>query len=184
MKQSLLLLTLVAAPVMAAEKFPAQGIAVNYPGDAGIGRDAAVIFAEDFEEPSLEEMWKRWETVTDKPGMSFSGDVPAGSASKRSLVMERTRGSGEHLYRRLKNARGGWGYDRVFARYYVKFDPSARVSAGTILRRPGHGAERELCLGLHLHREAGRTSNQSVVRQHRGRDELHRTDSGEVASVQ
>jgi hypothetical protein len=37
--------------------------------------------------------------------------------------MERTHGAGAQLYRRLKNARGGWGYDRLFARCYVKFDP-------------------------------------------------------------
>jgi hypothetical protein len=109
--------------LIAAQTFPTEGIAAKYAGDAGIERDPAVIFAENFEEPSLDEMWKRWETVTDRPGMTFSNDVPRGSAGKKSLVMERTRGSGEHLYRRLRNSRGGFGYDRVFARYYVKFDP-------------------------------------------------------------
>jgi hypothetical protein len=37
--------------------------------------------------------------------------------------MERTRGAGPQLYRRLKNPSGGWGWDQVFARYYVRFDP-------------------------------------------------------------
>ena len=37
--------------------------------------------------------------------------------------MERRAGSGAQLFRRLKNGSGGWGYDKVFARYYVKFDP-------------------------------------------------------------
>lgn len=106
-----------------AATLPSEGIASRYRGDQGIEHDGAVVFAENFDEPSLEEMWRRWETVTDKPGMSFSDDVPAGSAGKHSLVMERTRGSGVHLFRRLKNSRGGFGYDRVFARYYVKFDP-------------------------------------------------------------
>ena len=103
--------------------FPKDGLASRHPGDVGIDRDPKVIFVEDFEEPSPEALWKRWETVTDKPGMSFSTDVPPGSAGQHSLIMERERGSGVHLYRRLKNKEGGWGYDLVFARYYVKFDP-------------------------------------------------------------
>jgi hypothetical protein len=54
--------------------------------------------------------------------MTFTGDVPAVSAGRQSLLMDRTQGAGAALYRRLKNANGGFGYDRVFARYYVKFD--------------------------------------------------------------
>ena len=107
------------ASAFAAERLPAKGLAAKYPGDAGIERDPAVVFAENFDEPALDALWKRWETVTDKPGMSFSTDVPAGSAGKQSLIMERTRGSGVHLYRRLKDADGGFGYDRGFSRYYV-----------------------------------------------------------------
>jgi hypothetical protein len=111
----------VGAP---ADPFPKEGLAARYPGDVGIERDAKVIFVENFEEESLEALWKRWDTVGDKPGMTFSTDVPAGSAGKHSLIMERDKGGpGAQLYGRLKNASGGWGYDRVFARYYVKFDP-------------------------------------------------------------
>jgi hypothetical protein len=101
----------------------ADGIASHYPGDAGIERDPQVVFVENFEEDSLETLWKRWETVGDRSGQSFSADVPSGSAGKRSLLMEREKGSGAQLYRRLKNKEGGWGYERLFARYYVKFDP-------------------------------------------------------------
>ena len=119
---AILILSCVAS-AFAAETLPAKGLAAKYPGDAGIERDPAVVFAENFDEPALDALWKRWETVTDKPGMSFSTDVPAGSAGKQSLIMERTRGSGVHLYRRVKNANGGVGYDRVVARYYVEFDP-------------------------------------------------------------
>jgi hypothetical protein len=116
---------LLSAKVTAQPRttFPQAGIAARYPGDAGIERDAKVIYTENFEDNTLEEIWKRWDTVGDKPGMSFSTDVPAGSAGKKSLIMERERGPGPQLYRRLKNASGGWGHDQVFARYYVKFDP-------------------------------------------------------------
>jgi hypothetical protein len=116
----------LAASSTAAEPsraFPSEGIAARYAGDAGIDRDPRILFVEDFEEDSLETLWKHWEAISDRPGMSFSDDVPAGSAGKHSLIMERTKGSGVHLYRRLKNKEGGWGADRVFARYYVKFDP-------------------------------------------------------------
>lgn len=103
--------------------FPKEGIAAAHPGDAGIERDPRVIFVENFEEASPEALWARWESISDKPGMTFAGDVPAGSAGKQSLLMERTQGPGAALYGRLKNRAGGFGYDRVFARYYVKFDP-------------------------------------------------------------
>lgn len=100
-----------------------NGLAARYPGDRGIEKDARVVFVEDFEQPSLEVLWKRWDTVGDRPGQSFTADVPAGSAGRQSLLMDRTQGPGAQLYRRLRNASGGWGYDRLFARYYVKFAP-------------------------------------------------------------
>jgi hypothetical protein len=103
--------------------FPKEGIASRYPGDVGIDRDPSVVFIENFEADSIDALCQRWDTASDRPGLSFSSDVPPGSASKHSLIMERTKGSGAQLYRRLKNKSGGWGYDQVFARYYVKFDP-------------------------------------------------------------
>lgn len=118
-----LLLINLAFALSAASPFPAQGIAAKYPGDKGIEKDARVVFAENFEHDSLETLWKRWETVSDRPGMRFSDDRPEGSDGQRSLLMERETGPGAQLYRRLKNKEGGWGYERLFARYYVKFDP-------------------------------------------------------------
>ena len=43
---------------LAQEKSTA-GVAVKYPGDTGIEQDPTVIFAENFEEPSLDAMKKR-----------------------------------------------------------------------------------------------------------------------------
>lgn len=119
-----MLLIVVAALIsLGAPSFPDQGIASRYPGDRGIEKDSKVVFVENFEAPSLEKVWERWETVGDKPGQSFSADHPPGSSGQKSLVMERRAGPGAQLFRRLKNSSGGWGYDRIFARYYVKFDP-------------------------------------------------------------
>lgn len=108
---------------VAASPFPEKGIAARYPGDGGIEKDSKVVFVETFEEASLDDLWRRWETVGDKAGQSFSRDVPRGSSGKQSLAMERRTGPGPQLFRRLKNGAAGWGYDRIFARYYVKFDP-------------------------------------------------------------
>ena len=110
-------------PEVSAAVGEAEGIATKYPGDIGIGRDPRVIFVEDFEEESLDALWLRWETVGGREGQSFAENVPPGSQGKRSLAMDRQSGSGPQLYRRLKNAAGGYGFDRVFARYYVRFDP-------------------------------------------------------------
>jgi hypothetical protein len=119
-------LWIVAGTVQAQDapgSFPAEGIASKYPGDVGIEHDPQVVFVEKFEQETLAALWPRWETVRDQAGMSFSEDVPPGSPGSQSLLMERTSGSGAHLYRRLPNSAGGWGYDRIFARYYIKFDP-------------------------------------------------------------
>jgi predicted amidohydrolase len=106
------------------DKFASQeGLAARYPGDAGIERDPRVILVESFEHETLDALAKGWETVSGRDTMSLSGEKPAGSAGKRSLLIDREKGAAGQLYGRLKNPQGGWGFDRVFARYYVKFDP-------------------------------------------------------------
>jgi hypothetical protein len=120
---SLLTAILAAAePAASPAPFPAEGLASRYVGDVGIERDPQVIFAENFEEASPEALWSRWEDIGDKPGMSFADDRPPGNGGHHSLLMERTQGPGAKLYTRLRNKSGGFGHDRVFARYYVKFD--------------------------------------------------------------
>jgi predicted amidohydrolase len=104
-----------------AGKEVVAGLAAKYAGDKGIAGDPKVIFAEDFEEPTLEAMQKRWESVSHPEIMSFAADVPEGGGGKQSLLMTHVgggKGDGGHLYRRLAK-----GYDQVFARFYVKFDP-------------------------------------------------------------
>ena len=95
-------------------------IAAEYPGDQGIDRDRRVIFAESFEEPSLDALKQRWQSVQSAENMAFSADVPKGSSGKRSLLLTHTggKGNGGHLYRNLKP-----GHDKLHARFYVKFDP-------------------------------------------------------------
>lgn len=96
------------------------GIAAKYPGDVGMERDAAVIFVENFEQTSLADMKARWEEVKSIECMSFSTQIPSGAAGRHSLLVKHIggKGTGGHLYRRLLP-----GYDRLFLRFYVKFDP-------------------------------------------------------------
>src|SRR4029450_7463116 len=80
-----------------------------------------VIFVESFDEPSLGHMKRRWESVSNAEIMSLSDDTPPESRG-RSLLMTHVggKGSGGHLYRRLLP-----GYDRLYTRFYVKFDPQS-----------------------------------------------------------
>ena len=72
-------------------------------GEINFEKDYRVIFVENFESPSLVETKKRWETVSNSEIMTFSNDVPAGSAGKQSLLMSHVggKGSGGQFYRRL-----------------------------------------------------------------------------------
>lgn len=103
------------------------GIASKYPGDVGIEKDPDVVFAESFED-SVDEVCGRWETVSGREIMSSSEDVPPGSGGKRSLLLTRVAGGtagytdGGSFYRRLKNDKGGYGYDHLFFRFYMKFN--------------------------------------------------------------
>ncbi len=96
------------------------GLAAKYPGDRGIAKDPDVVFDENFESPSLDTVLSRWESVRSREIMSLSDDVPAGSGGKHSLLMTHVGGTntGGHLYRRLLP-----GYDQLYVRFYVKFDP-------------------------------------------------------------
>ena len=96
------------------------GVAAEYPGDQGIERDSRVVFAENFEEPSLDVLKHHWQYVQNAEIMAFSADVPTGSSGKRSLLLTHVggKGNGGHLYRNLKP-----GHEKLYARFYVKFDP-------------------------------------------------------------
>jgi hypothetical protein len=96
------------------------GIAAEYPGDQGIERDPRVVFVENFEEPSLTALAERWQSVSAAEIMSFSADLPPSSGGRHSLLLTHVggKGTGGHLYRNLKP-----GYEKLHARFYVKFDP-------------------------------------------------------------
>jgi hypothetical protein len=74
-------------PVPVAAGFPpGQGIAWLYPGDEGIENHPGVVFTENFESGDMDDLRARWGYMSNRDGkvMSFSDDVPEGSAGKRS----------------------------------------------------------------------------------------------------
>jgi hypothetical protein len=117
--------TLVGAPPAARARLPQgdEGIAAQHPGDVGIGKHRDVVFADDFERGTTEEIWKRWWKSQPREekharAQALSDDVPAASAGKRSLQMTGTLGqdSGSHLYTVLEP-----GLETAFVRFYTKF---------------------------------------------------------------
>ena len=100
-----------------------RGIGARHPGDVGIARDPAVLFAEDFEQRSLEQVLARWEDAQAAAAMALSDDVPARSRGRRSLQLHKRPGDGARtigLYRRILRENGK-GYPQLYARMYVKF---------------------------------------------------------------
>jgi hypothetical protein len=103
------------------------GLAAKYPGDRGIEKDPDVVFVESFE-GSVDEICSHWEAAIGKPIMSRSEEVPPGSGGQQSLLLTRVAGGtngymdGGSFYRRLKNEMGGYGFDQLFFRFYMKFN--------------------------------------------------------------
>jgi hypothetical protein len=95
------------------------GIAAAYPGDVGIDTDPRVVFVEDFEQDSMEQVKARWEAVKADQTMSLVRDVPSGGGRSLQIRHVGGRGDGAHLYRRLQP-----GFDKLYFRFYVKFDPA------------------------------------------------------------
>jgi hypothetical protein len=97
-----------------------NGLASRYPGDVGIQNDPAVIFAENFEEATMTEIFNRWGDVKNGPAMTRTSDVPAGSPGTRSLTIPWVGGgvnNGGHLYKVLNPAIT----DVLYVRYYIKY---------------------------------------------------------------
>lgn len=109
----------VLGPALAALP-EGDGLAAKFPGDTGIERSKAVVFVERFDQVSGEAMFKRWESVRGNEGMTLVKGGVSGSGDRKALQITHVggKGDGSHLYRRLQP-----GYDQVFARWYVKFDP-------------------------------------------------------------
>lgn len=94
-----------------------NGIAVRYPGDQGIGDDAAVLFHDDFENGVPAD---RWDMAYHQQNIRLAEEPEHVHGGARSLELTVPRQRDEvsnELVKRL-----GEGFDVVFLRYYSKFD--------------------------------------------------------------
>jgi hypothetical protein len=116
-------LGLAAEPItftnMAAESVLPQGsgLAAKFKADAGITNDPTVIFADDFETGELGARWD--ERTPDKEKVLSLAPSSGEVCGRRCLKVEARLGEnqGGGLTKWLESA------DRVFVRFYVRFDP-------------------------------------------------------------
>lgn len=87
-------------------------------GGNSLKKENRVIFHEDFEKASVEEVLQHWDDSKNSKGMSLSNDVPKGSSGKKSLMMTYAAGKNEggHLFKSFP-----MGHEVLYARFYVKF---------------------------------------------------------------
>ncbi len=97
------LLTAVAAPAP-------LGLAAKYPGDVGIEKDPAVLFADGFESGD----WKKWEE--EKGSVEIVEEHPNSGGKCARMEMVRGKNTGGHLVKWFMP-----GADTVYARFYVRF---------------------------------------------------------------
>ena len=87
------------------------GLAALYPGDEGIERDPRVLFVEDFETGSPDEIGQRWGQIYLKENVSLSDDIPSNSPGYKSIHYK----DNAYLYTHTTPV------DTLYARFYVKF---------------------------------------------------------------
>ena len=108
----------------AVPESPQYGLAERYPGDDGIEADSAVVFVENFENGDISSLSERWNSMINPDGqvLSFAEDAVPGGHGSRSIMLTATKGhdTGGDLWKLLDR-----GYDRLYARFYVKFAPDA-----------------------------------------------------------
>ncbi|MFC2172205.1 hypothetical protein ACFLU6_06185 [Acidobacteriota bacterium] len=89
------------------------GLAANYPRDAGIENDPAVVFTENFEEATIQDLLANWEDYKYSDLMSFSADLHTLTGGVQSLFMN----GFADMYRRLLP-----GHEQLYLRFYAKFE--------------------------------------------------------------
>jgi len=99
---------LAVAPAPPPEK---GGLASLYPGDEGIENDPRVLFVDDFETGTVEQIGTRWGSIRLKENIDLTTNVHAASPGERSIHIAENG----HLFTHTK------GVDTMYARFYVKF---------------------------------------------------------------
>jgi hypothetical protein len=114
-------LLLVAAPATAQDR----GLAAKYPKDAGVGRDPAVLFHDDFEAGDIGSKWDEVSRRKGRGATDTSDPVAAETdraviRGKRSARVQLRKDGHEDvtLVKWLKP-----GHDELHMRYYVRYGP-------------------------------------------------------------
>lgn len=97
-------------PPEKTETLPMRGLAAKYPGDRGIDRDPAVLFADDFESGDM----KKWDQQ--RGPVTLTHDSPHAGTWSVEMPMERGKNHGADAIKWFMP-----GGDRIYARVYVKF---------------------------------------------------------------
>jgi hypothetical protein len=96
-------------------------ISDDHPGDEGIADDPDVVWAENFEEGSVDAVVARYEQAQNAAGMSLDTDVPALSSGRASLRLL-SSGDGANATDLFKHLEPG--HDELHVRYYAKYEPN------------------------------------------------------------
>ncbi|HUV67012.1 MAG TPA: hypothetical protein VMW24_24205 [Sedimentisphaerales bacterium] len=99
-----------AAPASESEP-PKEGLASLYPGDEGIERDPRVLFVEDFETGTPDEIGAQWGHIYQRQNVTLTDDIHANSPGYKSVRFK----NNAHLYTHTQ------GVDTMYVRFYVKF---------------------------------------------------------------
>jgi hypothetical protein len=141
-RRSAILAAVLALPALPAgggeaaaklEKLPEghAGLAARYPGDRGIGKDPAVIFADDFEGcSSAADLGKKWDVLIHEANLSIAGESANANGGKRSLLITLPR-RGEPLAAGVDRTLAGTR-DALFLRWYMKFDAGWLIKGGSV----------------------------------------------------
>ena len=92
------------------------GFSGKYPGDLGIDKDPAVVWAENFEEGTVDAVVGRYDDHKNTPGMTLVTDVPGKSGGKASMKLVAGAGNdATDFYKQLPD------HDELWVRWYVKY---------------------------------------------------------------
>jgi hypothetical protein len=112
------------------------GIAAKYPGDAGIGKDPAVVFAHDFEDMSRPDDLRRcWDSVFHDSTLGIASEARGVHSGRKALEMtfpQRDGDVGNGLMKHLTPER-----DTLYLRYYQKFDKGLDVRGAASFHNGG-----------------------------------------------
>lgn len=103
----------------------APGLAAQYPNDQDIDRDPAVVFAENFDRPRMEDLLIRFTDLKQPENVSLVEDGPRWKPGRRALRITSVGGSstGGGLYKKLPKS-----YDWLYLRYYIKYPAGGRFT--------------------------------------------------------